>query len=47
MLKIMKTDKVKPIVLIVLLIGSILFVKTIPVEITDGNAIKEVNYLKK
>lgn len=37
---------IKHVVLIGLIIGSIVFVKTIPVEITPGDAIWELFYLE-
>ena len=38
---------IKPLVLFGLIIGSIVFVETIPVEITPGGDISELFYLKK
>ena len=38
---------IKPVVLIGLIIGSILFLGTIPVEITPGDAVSELFYLVK
>ena len=47
MLKLIKTDHIKPLVLIGLLIGSILFLEMVPVEITSGDAIKDLFYFGK
>ena len=47
MSKIFKSNWIKPIVLISLLIGSILFIKTTPIEITSGDSIAELFYLEK
>jgi len=47
MFKISHPHQIKAIVLIGLIIGSIIFVKMIPVEITSGDAIKELHYLIK
>lgn len=47
MFRIIKRDHIKPIVLIGLIIGSIIFVEMIPVEITSGDAINELFYLEK
>lgn len=43
----MTPDRIKPIVLVCLIIGSILFAKMIPVEITTGDAIKQVHGMTK
>ncbi|WDP91698.1 MAG: hypothetical protein HUN04_19115 [Desulfobacter sp.] len=47
MSKIITSNWIKPIILVSLLIGSIIFVQTIPVEITSGDSIAELFYLEK
>ncbi len=43
----MRSGHIKPIIMVGMIIGSIFFVKMMPVDITYHDAIKEVHYLKK